>query len=230
MSRPKRKNSCAFTRVELAAVVTLLAAVGALALPVLAGTRAHSDRAACFNNLRQIMNASLKYADENNNAFPPRQLPFWPSRLLKYYGSTNILTCPADGPAPLSFGTTGVDAAPRSYIMNGWSDYSYAHGMSLVSTNGMPLSAIQEPAQTIVFGEKLTESGHFWMDYFQSDDLSELEQSRHYASKPGGTDGASQYAFADGSVRLLKFGQSLSPTLLWAVEPEIRNLGIAHRK
>jgi prepilin-type processing-associated H-X9-DG protein len=219
----RRRTSQAFTRIELVAVVAALAALGLFALPLLAASRASSDRAACFNNLRQIMRAALMYADDNNDAFPPRQGPiFWPRRFLQYYGSTNLLTCPADGPTPMSFGFTNADGALRSYVMNGWADY-YAHQSGgFVFTNPMPISVILEPAQTIVFGEKRTESGHFWMDYFQGDDYSELEQSRHFSSKPGGTDGASQYAFADGSVRLLKYGQSLYPTLLWAVEPEWR--------
>jgi len=201
----------------------MLAALCIFALPLLAATRPSSDRAACFNNLRQIMRAALEYADDNNDTFPPRQVPpYWPGRFLSYYGSTNILTCPADGPAPGSFGFTSVDGAPRSYIMNGWNDYFYTHYGQFILTNVMPLSGILEPAQTIVFGEKPIESGHFWMDYEEFDDISQLDQSRHFSSKPGGTDGASQYAFVDGSVRLLKFGQSLYPVLLWAVEPEWR--------
>jgi prepilin-type processing-associated H-X9-DG protein len=221
-----RRTSRAFTRIELVAVVAALTALGVFALPLLAASRASSDRAACLNNLRQIMRAALEYADENNNALPPRRgPPFWPGRFLQYYGSTNLLTCPADGPSPQSFGFTNADGAPRSYILNGWGDYYAQHSGGLSSTNPFPLSAILEPAQTIVFGEKQTGSGHFWFDYLQGDDFTELDQSRHYSSTPGGTDGASQYAFADGSVRLLKFGQSLYPTLLWAVEPEWRTNG-----
>jgi prepilin-type processing-associated H-X9-DG protein len=219
-----RRTGQGFTRIELAVAVTMLAALGLFALPVLAGSRVLSDRVACFNNLRQIMRAALMFADENHDSFPPRSGPrFWPGRLLQYYGSTNLLTCPADGPTPKSLGITNADGAPRSYIMNGWGDYYSSRGLS--PTNVMPLSAILEPAQTIVFGEKQADSGHFWMDYFQGDDFVELDQSRHFASKPNGPDGASQYAFADGSVRLLKFGESLYPILLWAVEPEWRTNG-----
>jgi prepilin-type processing-associated H-X9-DG protein len=221
-----RRTSRAFTRIELAAAVTTLAVLGAFALPLFAVSRDSSDRAACFNNLRQIMRAALEYADDNNDSFPGRRLPpFWPGRLINYYGSTNLLTCPADGPLPQSFGVTSADGAPRSYIMNGWNDYYYKHFGEWISTNPMPLSAMLEPAQTVVFGEKRTDSSHFWLDYQEFDDSTQLDQSRHFSSKPYGTDGASQYAFADGSVRLLKFGQSLYPMMLWAVEPEWRTNG-----
>ncbi len=61
------------------------------------------------------------------------------------------------------------------------------------------------------------------MDFESFDDFIDVEQSRHHASKGGSSDGASNHAFADGSVRLLKFGEAFSPFVLWAVEPDWRN-------
>ncbi len=209
---------------ELLATCAALAFVGIVAFPLFAGTRADSDRVGCFNNLRQLGLAALKYADGNDSTFPSRRPPAWPTKLLNYYGTTNILLCPQDGPNPLTFGPTNADAAPRSYIMNGWSDYFAAQPGSPL-TNVMPISAISEPAQTIVFGEKHTESGHFWMDYLAGDDFIELDQGRHYASRQNHTDGFSNHAFADGSVRLLKFGEAFSPVILWLVDPQLRNVG-----
>ncbi len=216
---------CAFTRLELLATCAAFALMAILAFPLLAGTRAGSDRVSCFNNLRQIMLAALKYADDNDSNFPPRRTPAWPTMLHHYYGTTNILVCPADGPRPATFGMTNADAAPRSYIINGWADYFMTYPPPSSLTNPMPVSAIIEPAQTIVFGEKRTESGHFWMDYLAGDDYSELDQGRHYASRPNRSDGVSNHAFADGSVRLLKFGEGFDPVILWFVLPEWRTIG-----
>jgi hypothetical protein len=209
--------------VELLATCAALAFVGMVAFPLCASTRAHSDRVGCFNNLRQLGLAALKYADENDSTFPPRRSPAWPTRLLHYYGTTNILLCPADGPNPLTYGPTNADAAPRSYIMNGWADY-FASQPGSPLTNVMPISALGEPAQTIVFGEKQTESGHFWMDYWAGDDYLEVDQGRHYASRQNHTDGVSNHAFVDGSVRLLKFGEAFDPVILWFVDPRWRNM------
>jgi hypothetical protein len=219
---PRQNRNGAFTRVELVAASLALVLLAVISLPSLAATRGDSQRAGCFNNLRQIGLAAFQYADENNEAFPPRRFPAWPAQLRTYYPSTNILVCPADGPNPASFGFAEADAAPRSYIMNGWNDYFSARYGTPISTNPVPLSALREPSQTIVFGEKATESPHFWLDYASFDDVQELEQRRHFSSGSNGADGASQYAFADGSVRLLNYGQSLFPILLWATEPEWR--------
>ena len=82
---------------------------------------------------------------------------------------------------------------------------------------------------SIVFGEKESKSGHYWMDYQMYDDLDQLEQSRHSTGKKGlhgNGGGGSVYAFADGSARFLRFGQALNPVNLWAVTPSVRNIGI----
>jgi hypothetical protein len=55
------------------------------------------------------------------------------------------------------------------------------------------------------------------MDYNQYDDAEEIDQSHHMKS-PGGGGGGSVYAFADGSTRYLKFGQTLYPLNLWAID------------
>jgi len=56
------------------------------------------------------------------------------------------------------------------------------------------------------------------MDFLegQGNDVTELNQSRH--SEGGG----SNYAFADGSARYLKFGQSFVPIDFWAIEDSWR--------
>ena len=214
----------AFTRIELIATLSAIAALALMALPLLATTREGSERAGCFNNLRQLGVALLSYADDNSGTFPPRGVrPFWPERLRPYYKQIAILTCPSDGPSPQSVTsnpTNIADAAPRSYIFNGWNDYFAAHGLPLAQP--FPQSAIAEPAQTILFGEKLTDSGHFWFDYEQIDDFTALENGRHFRSGSSSGSGASNHTFADGSVRLLKWGTGFFPTNLWAVEPEVR--------
>ena len=63
------------------------------------------------------------------------------------------------------------DSALRSYIINGWNDY-FKETLKLSNVDQMinkaiPESAIHEPSQTIVFGEKLTNSDNFYMDFLE---------------------------------------------------------------
>ena len=65
-----RRTSQAFTRLELLAVLAALLLLAVLALPLLAAMRSDSERAACFNNLRQMGRASHQWADERTGRFP----------------------------------------------------------------------------------------------------------------------------------------------------------------
>jgi prepilin-type processing-associated H-X9-DG protein len=53
------------------------------------------------------------------------------------------------------------------------------------------------------------------------DDLRVIDQTRH-GSKSAAKGGGSNYSFIDGSVRYLRFGQSVSPLNLWAVMDDYR--------
>ena len=215
------------THIEILAIFIGLILVFGAAVGM---TRRESARtAACQNNLRQIGLALLSYADDNAGTFPPRTSnPAWPERLRSYYKQTFILICPSDGPTPFSLpvnSTNVADSAPRSYIFNGWNDYFLARG--IFSGQAFPESAITEPGQTVLFGEKVEHSSHLWFDYTQFDDSSELDMGRHHRSGNAATSGSSNHSFADGSVRLLKWGTSLQPINLWAIDPEWRRNGAA---
>ena len=87
----------------------------------------------------------------------------------------------------------------------------------------MAESDIPNPTETILFGEKETGSQHFYMDFLKTtagNDFEELEHSRHTGPKNAG---GSDYAFADGSARYLKYGRSVTPENLWAVTDSWRH-------
>lgn len=98
---------------------------------------------------------------------------------------------------------------------NSWDDYRSGK-------ISMRLTLIQNPTDTVIFGEKETKSGHYWMDYYQWDDLEQLDQGRHSSNNK--ESGVSIYAFADGSVRPLRYGGAFVPVNLWATVASLRNL------
>ena len=59
-----KTNHKAFTRLELTATVAAVALLSALAAPILGTTRTDSERAACFNNLRQIGRAVRQWSGD----------------------------------------------------------------------------------------------------------------------------------------------------------------------
>lgn len=84
-------------------------------------------------------------------------------------------------------------------------------------------SAIKLPADTIVLGEKKSDSDHYYMDLFEptrggrGNDVTEIERARHSANVKNQKAGGSNYMFADGSSRFVKYRGLLYPLNLWAV-------------
>jgi len=226
-SSQRRRKQRALTRLELLAVLGALALLAGVALPVLARGKPRSDVALCANNLRQLGVAALMHSMEEGGVFPARGTTnLWPQQLLRFYSRLDVLHCPADVPNPRTFvgpAAFPADRAARSYLINGWNDY-YLETFGIfppTSFNGSAMleSAIPSPSQTILFGEKLSDSGHFYMDLIQApgNDFFEVEHARHGARRAGAVGGGSNHSMADGSVRTLNYGQALAPTNLWAV-------------
>lgn len=68
----KEKRS-AFTLVELLVVIGIIAVLISILLPTLAGARQEAVSAQCLSQLKQIGNAAMMYANDNNGWFPPSQ-------------------------------------------------------------------------------------------------------------------------------------------------------------
>lgn len=227
--------------IELLVVIAIIAVLAGMLLPALARAKAAGKRIQCVNNMRNLGLALRMYVDENEGYFPPRtRSKRWPTLLLSSYANVKILACPSDDLNPYTFGqgdNTGnqypADAAPRSYIINGWNDYfmvndstNWAAYRAGNSTRVLNESVIKDPVQTIVFGEKEHASGHYYMDYDMYDDILQLDQSKHLATGKGSKTGVSNYIFADYSARDLKFGKPFNPINLWAVTDLYRNMAV----
>ncbi|HXF10936.1 MAG TPA: prepilin-type N-terminal cleavage/methylation domain-containing protein, partial [Desulfuromonadaceae bacterium] len=178
-TRPQRAvvECAAFTLIELLVVIAIIAILAAMLLPTLARAKEKGKQISCLNNLRQLGLSLRMYIDDNQGSFPPHTTATrWPNQMFEYYKNFRILMCPTDIETAGTFGSTNVvaDGEHRSYLINGWNDYfrdtlsssDYADYMNGTYPKGLTESTILYPSDTVVFGEKQSGRGDFYMDMY----------------------------------------------------------------
>ena len=142
----KRKNFFNFTLIELLVVIAIIAILAAILLPALNAARERGRTASCINNLKQIGTATISYAGDNQDFFPPQDPWFsgwysnaagksysWWHKLIQTgnlpgrignqnYGffDCDVLLCPTGIGKTKAADLYRTDYTQPLYIFNGW--------------------------------------------------------------------------------------------------------------
>lgn len=185
-----RKESCAFTLIELLAVVAILGLLVGLVLPALSRAQTQATGAACLGNLKQLQLCWQMYADDFHGALPPNHSLLvhgvWRSAHDSWVGFSNaphdrgpgliegglfhrygyntaavLYRCPADkSRVRAANGRELARRRTRSYALNG----NLGGRPGEVQVTVQRLGAIAEPGRLLAFVDEAEDSiddGHF---------------------------------------------------------------------
>ena len=205
----------AFTLLELLVVITIVAILAGLLLPVFSRIQMRSYETQTLSNMRAMGVAFLAYAGDNQYQLPGRSPlnsdgtpgPKWPTVLQPYVGNLAIYGSPipdvngkkykvANPPTPYPQLYLSNTTNYTSYIYNGGNDAAVTAGVAYSAPVSFPrLNVIGLPSQTILLGVPLPQAANYYMDFTEGNNSQILNKAAFVDGTP--------YVFADGSARTL---------------------------
>jgi prepilin-type processing-associated H-X9-DG protein len=156
---PERAGE-AFTLVDLAVAVGVLALLAAMLIPMLAAAKRRAMNINCISNVKGISFSLRIWEGDNNNEYPMPystngDAPMWPAttNIAQYFqilsnvmSTPKILVCPADtGHIPATNWTTDFNNSHISYFLNLDASEAYPQeimdGDDNLAIDGMPVKS-----------------------------------------------------------------------------------------
>jgi prepilin-type N-terminal cleavage/methylation domain-containing protein/prepilin-type processing-associated H-X9-DG protein len=196
-----------FTLIELLVVIAIIAILAAILFPVFARAREKARQSSCLSNVKQIMLATVMYAQDYDETLPvashwsapgETQEPDigytnWFEALEPYAKNEQILVCPSQTDKWIGYGWNYKQFGYQH--SNGTLQYDYA----------TPLAQIEYPASVILIGDNMDSNAPgTWRGRFLYAYDGDKLPARH--------NGGGNMGFVDGHAKWYKRSVLADPT------------------
>lgn len=199
----------AFTLMELMVVISVIAILAAISLPLYQRVFKQSHQAIALSNMRQVGIAFLSYAGDHDYVIPGRvkgndennvPVPKWPHVLQAYVQDLRVYGAPLDDVGGDTYKVTNLQdyisdtANNTAFIGNGYNDLGALSDADVE----IRINRIDHPAETILLGTPFPKKNNYYMDFEEGNPPNNKNVLNVHAF-----DNGANYFFTDGSGRFL---------------------------